>query len=91
MKSLLIIFLFFLIPTLSFSKIHSPGLLTDDYGIVTKQDIDENEKECTEVEPFPKYGKTVGCNVVIIKDEPGSKPAKKLNRRNHRASSDKHE
>jgi len=60
MKPLLIIFFLFLIPTLSFSKIHSLGLLTDDYGIVTKKDIDENEKECTEVEPFPPH---FGCQM----------------------------
>jgi len=44
MKSQLITFLFFLIPTVSFSKIHRPGLLTDDYGIVTNQDLDEEER-----------------------------------------------
>jgi pyruvate formate-lyase activating enzyme-like uncharacterized protein len=37
-----------------------------------------------------EYGKMIGCHVYIKRDEPNSKPAKKLHRRNHRASSDKH-
>lgn len=42
----------FLIPIISFSQLHRPGLLTDDYGIVTKQDLDEDEADCTEIKDF---------------------------------------
>lgn len=49
MKSLLTAFLFLFIPSLSFSELHRPGLLTDDYGIVTNQDLDEDEADCTEI------------------------------------------
>jgi hypothetical protein len=52
MKFVLITFLFLFLPTFSFSKIHRPGLLTDDYGIVTKRDLDEDEEGCTEIKDF---------------------------------------
>jgi len=37
-----------------------------------------------------EYEKMVGCRVFIIRDAPDSKSTKKLNRGNHRTSSDKH-
>ena len=86
MKSILIIFLFFLIPTLSFSKIHRPGLLTADYGIVTNQDLDEEEAGCTEVKDFahqngclaywqclPTKAAKVTCNDLGPDDSPSVK------------------
>lgn len=58
MKFKMVAFLCLFTPTLSLSQIHRPGLLTDDYGIVTGKDLDEYEGQCTEVEPFPPH---FGC------------------------------
>jgi hypothetical protein len=52
MKSKMIAFLCLFTPALSFPQIHRPGLLTDDHGVVTKQDLDEDEAGCTEVTDF---------------------------------------
>lgn len=38
---------------LSFSMSDRIGMLTDDYGIVVKADLDEEEARCSNVEPFP--------------------------------------
>ena len=41
---------------LSWAPIHHVGLLTDDYGIVTAQDLVEEEDRCQDLEPFPPRG-----------------------------------
>lgn len=38
---------------LSWAPIRHMGMLTDDYGIVTKQDLAEEEERCPSLKPFP--------------------------------------
>ena len=54
----LIATLLLMIPVTSFSEPWRVPLITNGYDVVTKKDLDDAEKECTELEAFPPK---VGC------------------------------
>jgi hypothetical protein len=70
-KSLIVLLVILVLPSLSMSWPRRVGLLTEDYGIVTKQDLDEEEAKFVKAEPFPsdsfRYWQCLSTQEVFMK------------------------